>query len=54
VRGILQDVADGHRGGGEAVDEERFILALDEVNDDQRAQEILDPGRRRKLFGGLE
>ncbi|KFY01738.1 hypothetical protein V490_00783 [Pseudogymnoascus sp. VKM F-3557] len=35
VRQVPQDVGGGHGGGGEAVEEDGFELALDEVQDDE-------------------
>lgn len=46
VGGVLDEVTERHGGGGEAVDEDGLVLALDEVEDDEGAEDELGLGRR--------
>jgi hypothetical protein len=52
VSAVLEDVESGHGGGGEAVDKDGLILALQEVQEDQGANELLSLGRRGDDTGG--
>lgn len=52
VRGVLEDVAQGHGGGGEAMDEHGLKLALEEVQRDHRHGEGLGGGRRGEWVRG--
>lgn len=45
VRAVLDDVARRHGGGGEAVHEERFEFAFEEVQHDEGEGEGLQAGR---------
>ena len=44
VARVLVDVADGHRGAAEAVDEDGLVLALGEVDDAHEEREALERG----------
>lgn len=44
VRGVFDEVPERHGGGGEAVHANGLVLALDEVEHDERAEEVLALG----------
>lgn len=52
VSAVLEDIESGHGGRGEAVDKDGLILALQEVEEDQGANELLSLGRWGNDAGG--
>eukprot|EP01084_Bolivina_argentea_P116502 206987_1 len=52
VHGVLEEVAQGHRGAAELVDEEGLELTLDEVEDEEASPELLGLRQRGTGSGG--